>query len=86
MDPSMLLGFLIRSEEEWNEWKQAVATPPQPATTTEDGKKPKPIVHVHSTEPKYDSTSGMMGSREGEREGAVEEVQSCDDSDDETVV
>lgn len=42
MDPSMLLGFLIRSKEDFEEWKKAVSE-------TEG----KAIIHVHDKEPKY---------------------------------
>lgn len=76
----MLLGFLIRSEDEWREWRTTISTP----CTDSNGKKGKPIVHVHDTEPKYASSAG--GSTQGERQDAVDEVQSCDESDDETVV
>jgi len=74
----MLLGFLIRSEEEWREWRTAISSP----VTNADGKKGKPVVHVHDTEPKYSSGSGAS---QGERQGALDEVESCDESDDETV-
>ena len=68
MDPSMLLGFLIRSEDEWRAWRSAVSA--------HGGGKA--VVHVHDVEPRYSGTV--------EREGAVDEVQSCDESDDDTVV
>lgn len=42
MDPSMLLGFLVRSREEFDEWRRKVAE-------TEG----KAIIHVHDREPKY---------------------------------
>ncbi|KXT03094.1 hypothetical protein AC578_7728 [Pseudocercospora eumusae] len=42
MDPSMLLGFLVRSKEDFEEWRKAVASMPG-----------KAIIHVHETEPKY---------------------------------
>lgn len=88
----MLIGFLIRSEEEWRQWRAAVSAPP----TSDDGdgegderRKAKSVVHVHDAEPQYTSGAGAGagGRAHGEREGAVEEVQSCDDSDDdETIV
>lgn len=42
MDPSMLLGFLVRSREDFDAWRKAVAEMPG-----------KPIIHVHESEPKY---------------------------------
>jgi cysteine protease ATG4 len=42
LDPSMLLGFLVRSREEFEEWRKAVAAVPG-----------KAIIHVHDTESKY---------------------------------
>lgn len=42
LDPSMLLGFLVRSQEEFEEWRKAVTAVPG-----------KPIIHVHDTESKY---------------------------------
>ncbi|PSK54006.1 hypothetical protein B9Z65_7812 [Elsinoe australis] len=75
MDPSMLLGFLIRSEEEWKAWRREVED--KERVKGEDGKG-KGIVHVHDKEPSMDE--------EAERREAVDEVVSCDDSDDETVM
>lgn len=42
LDPSMLLGFLVRSQEEFEEWRKAVAAIPG-----------KAIIHIHDTESKY---------------------------------
>jgi cysteine protease ATG4 len=42
MDPSMLLGFLVRSREEFESWRKAVSEMPG-----------KGIVHVHDREPRY---------------------------------
>jgi len=42
MDPSMLLGFLVRSREEFDEWRSAV-----------ESVQGKAIIHVHEREPKY---------------------------------
>ncbi|GAB7352218.1 hypothetical protein MBLNU459_g2691t1 [Dothideomycetes sp. NU459] len=79
MDPSMLLGFLIRSEDEWRAWRTSVSTKGETGG--------KLIVQVHDTEPKYSGAAGFGGEgREGQREEAVDEVQSCDESDDDTVV
>lgn len=40
MDPSMLIGFLIRDEADWAEWRKALGDV-----------KGKQIVHVADTEP-----------------------------------
>ena len=68
----MLLGFLIRNEDEWQSWRAWAAEPL--------GQGHKPIVHVHEREP------GFGGGGARERPGAVDEVVSCAESDDETVV
>ena len=44
MDPSMLIGFLIHSREEFEQWRKAV-------TETEG----KAIIHFHDKEPIYAS-------------------------------
>lgn len=64
MDPSMLLGFLIRSREEFDEWRAAV-----------ESVEGKAIIHVHEREPKY-----ALGV---ERPGAVDEVETWDETGDE---
>ncbi|KAL1303167.1 hypothetical protein AAFC00_006594 [Neodothiora populina] len=97
MDPSMLLGFLIRDEADWKSWREAITTRLAPVV---QGGKSSCVVHVHDTEPSYDtlsssSSSSGMGStsaERGERAEAVDEVQSCDegmesaDDDGDTVV
>ncbi|KAL1995358.1 hypothetical protein VTN49DRAFT_1545 [Thermomyces lanuginosus] len=40
MDPSMLIGFLIMNETDWEDWKQRVSSSPG-----------KPIVHIFPNEP-----------------------------------
>lgn len=42
MDPSMLLGFLVRSKQDFDDWRAALANLPG-----------KTIVHVHDHEPRY---------------------------------
>jgi cysteine protease ATG4 len=39
MDPSMLIGFLIKDENDWIDWKRRIASV-----------EGKAIIHVHSTE------------------------------------
>ncbi|GAM83290.1 hypothetical protein ANO11243_012770 [Dothideomycetidae sp. 11243] len=77
MDPSMLLGFLIRSEAEWREWRAWISNAESVKGT--DGRG-KPIVHVHDHEPSFGEEA------RGQRADALDEVVSCEDSDDETVV
>ncbi|PNS21418.1 hypothetical protein CAC42_1197 [Sphaceloma murrayae] len=76
VDPSMLLGFLIRTEDEWKAWRREIED--KERVKGEDGKG-KGIVHVHDKEPSF-------GEERNERETAVDEVVSCDDDDDETVI
>ena len=44
MDPSMLIGFLLRSREDFDNWRKAI-----------ESLEGKTIVHVHEHEPKYSS-------------------------------
>ncbi|GAB7337384.1 hypothetical protein MBLNU457_g2731t1 [Dothideomycetes sp. NU457] len=78
MDPSMLLGFLIRDEDDWKSWRASVS---EPGPIGPEGKRGKPIVHIHDHEPQYTSAN-VSGSAEGERREAVDEVESCDEDDD----
>lgn len=64
MDPSMLLGFLVRDRDDFEDWRRRLG---------ECGGKA--VVHVHEREPKY--TTGV------EREGAVDEVETWDETGDE---
>lgn len=84
MDPSMLLGFLINSEDEWREWRQTVTATLPPRERDGETIKQKQIVHIHDHEPGYGP--GTTDGAQGERREAVDEVQSCDESDDETIV
>ncbi|KAL8771743.1 MAG: hypothetical protein Q9209_002934 [Squamulea sp. 1 TL-2023] len=65
MDPSMLIGFLIRDRNDWDDWRRRV--------TEVQG---KPVVHVADKEP------AMIGQI-AERPGAVDEVETLDDDEDE---
>ncbi|KAF8461079.1 putative cysteine protease atg4 [Kalaharituber pfeilii] len=51
MDPSMLLGFLIRNEDDWREFRRRVAEV-----------QGKPVIHVSDVEPS--AYGGAMGERE----------------------
>lgn len=66
MDPSMLIGFLIKDEADWEDWKRRIREV-----------KGKGIVHVFDKEPPVE------GQRE--RKEAVDEVETWDETDDETV-
>jgi len=65
MDPSMLIGFLIRDEEDWKEWRESVANIP---------KGQKAIIHVADKEP---SAVGGVSPRES----AIDEVETFDDEE-----
>ncbi|KAK0334766.1 Cysteine protease atg4 [Friedmanniomyces endolithicus] len=79
MDPSMLLGFLVRSREEFEEWRRGV-----------EGVVGKAIVHVHEREPRYatgveragavDEVETWDDGTEGEGEGEEEEDGEGDES------
>lgn len=51
MDPSMLIGFLIRSKEEFAEWRKAVSEVPG-----------KAIIHVYDVEPKFAAGTERPGA------------------------
>lgn len=66
MDPSMLLGFLMTDEEDWVSWKQGI-----------NEVQGKPVVHVGEFQP----FGGGLGGGNGEREGAVDEVEVLSDEE-----
>jgi len=66
MDPSMVIAFLVQSEAEFEEWKEAVVSV-----------QGKAIVHISKSQPP------PQGS---EREGAIDEVESCEDEEEEVAV
>ncbi|KAI9666316.1 MAG: Cysteine protease atg4 [Bathelium mastoideum] len=72
MDPSMLMGFLIRDAAEWARWRQAIAGD---GKEQEGAPKRKPIVHVADREPVLHGTGA-------ERQGAIDEVEAFSDEDD----
>ncbi|TID13972.1 Importin subunit beta-3 [Venturia nashicola] len=67
MDPSMLLGFLIKDEEDWKRWREDIKSPPGGKT----------IVHVADKEP-----VAMGRGMSNERDGAIDEVETFDTEDD----
>ncbi|QSZ31968.1 hypothetical protein DSL72_001537 [Monilinia vaccinii-corymbosi] len=64
MDPSMLIAFLIRDENDWKEWRRAVKEV-----------QGKGVIHVADQDP-------ALYSLGGERDGAIDEVETFDDDDD----
>ncbi|KAI9708530.1 MAG: Cysteine protease atg4 [Bogoriella megaspora] len=66
MDPSMLMAFLIRNEEEWKDWRQAVVEV-----------QGKPIIHVADKQP---TLHGQGTEREGAID-EVEAFDDEDDAD-----
>lgn len=69
MDPSMLLGFLIHSKEEFEEWRKAVSDIPG-----------KAIIHIHETEPKYATGNERAGAVDEVE--TLDETLDEDDADD----
>ncbi|CAG9949450.1 unnamed protein product [Clonostachys rosea f. rosea IK726] len=71
MDPSMLVGFLIRSEDDWKDWKRCVKHV-----------QGKAIIHVADHDPSLPGGYGPEG-----REGAIDEVEPLsDDEEDEATI
>ena len=66
----MLIGFLIRSENDWQEWRRGIKHV-----------QGKSIIHVSDHDPAIMGSSGKDG-----RDGAMEEVESLSDDDDASVV
>jgi cysteine protease ATG4 len=64
----MLIAFLIRDEEDWRNWREAV-----------NYVQGKTIIHIADREPALHG----MGV---EREGAVDEVETFDDEDDDDTI
>ncbi|KAK5172716.1 Cysteine protease atg4 [Saxophila tyrrhenica] len=67
MDPSMLIGFLVRSREEFDDLRKSI-----------EGAEGKQIVHIHDTEP-----ASFAPGRGHERPGAVDEVEAWDETGEE---
>jgi len=77
MDPSMLIGFLVRDETDWQDWKREIRD--MEAVRGIDGKG-KQIVHLYDTEPVSGLDNEITG-REGQRESAIDDVVSCDEEE-----
>ncbi|KAE8449925.1 Cysteine protease atg4 [Mollisiaceae sp. DMI_Dod_QoI] len=65
MDPSMLIAFLVRDENDWKDWRRAVQEV-----------QGKAVIHVADKEPVLST----------ERDGAIDEVETFDDDDDDTIL
>lgn len=48
MDPSMLIGFLIRDQADWRDWKQRIQSTPG-----------KPIIHILAGAPSNEGAGRM---------------------------
>ncbi|PQE32478.1 cysteine protease atg4 protein [Rutstroemia sp. NJR-2017a WRK4] len=68
MDPSMLIAFLIKDENDWKEWRRAVKEV-----------QGKGVIHVADKDP-------ALYGLGAEREGAIDEVETFDDDDEDTVL
>jgi len=64
MDPSMLIGFLIRDEDDWFKWREEVKTV-----------QGKAVIHVADKDPALEGVGGQ-------RDGAIDDVESFDEDDD----
>lgn len=69
MDPSMLIAFLIKDEDDWRAWRAAI-----------EGGSGKAIVHVADEEPAQHGAGSGSGY---ERAEALDEVTTIDDEEDE---
>lgn len=70
IDPSMLIGFLIRSEDDWLEWRRCVKHV-----------QGKAIIHVAECDPTTEGPTGQRGAAIDEVE-----LLSDDDDDGDTVL
>jgi len=64
----MLIGFLIRSEEDWYRWREDIRSVPG-----------KTVIHVADKDP---ASQGLGG----ERDGAIDEVESVDEDEDSQIL
>lgn len=70
MDPSMLIGFLIKSENDWQDWRRGIKHV-----------QGKSIIHVSDRDPSLGGRDGTEG-----RDGAIDEVEPLSDDDGDTIV
>ena len=74
MDPSMLVAFLVRDEEDWRSWRKAMNKP-----------SGKPVVHVADNEPSLHGRGAERPSAvddvesfdedDDERDGGFEDIE-----------
>lgn len=67
LDPSMLIGFLLHDKQEFEAWRKQL-----------EATEGKQIIHVHDHEPGY-----AQGGLSAERPGAVDEVETWDETGEE---
>jgi len=70
MDPSMLIGFLIKSEDDWQDWRRGIKHV-----------QGKSIIYVSDRDPTLGGKHGTEG-----RDGAIDEVETLSDDDGDTIV
>jgi cysteine protease ATG4 len=70
MDPSMLIGFLVRDEDDWHNWRQNVSSA-----------QGKAIIHIADKDPVASRTSGERDAAIDE----VESFDEDEDDDDTTI-
>lgn len=70
MDPSMLIGFLIQSEDDWRDWRRSIKHV-----------QGKSIIHVSDYDPTVVGRDGVEG-----REGAIDEVEPLSDDEGDTTM
>jgi len=70
MDPSMLIAFLFKNEQDWEGWRRTVAEAPG-----------KAIFHVLEGEGEQRAQTGGEPGGSGERASAIDEVETFDDED-----
>lgn len=66
----MLIGFLIKSEEDWEDWRRSVKHV-----------QGKAIIHVSDSDPSLVGAAVPEG-----REGAIDEVEFLSDEDDDMAI
>jgi hypothetical protein len=76
MDPSMLIAFLIKDENDWHDWRSRIARSADPGQGQE-GARGKAVIHIADTEP-----IDMQG-KGSERPGAVDEVEILSEDEEE---
>ena len=76
MDPSMLIAFLIKDEDDWKDWRSRISHSHHPTQANEGGRA-KAVIHIADKEP------ANLPGKGCERAGALDEVEILSDEDDE---